>query len=47
MSPRQDSVCSDSEVPYVSYTVSKPIGDSPSKKGKKTSGEAKGGGGSK
>ena len=43
MSPRQDSVCSDSEVPYVSYTVSKPIGDSPSKKGKKTSGEAKGG----
>ncbi len=34
MSPRQDSVCSDSEVPYVSYTVSKPIGDSP-KKGSK------------
>ena len=33
LSPRQDSVCSDSEVPYVSYTVSKPIGDSP-KKGK-------------
>ena len=31
MSPRQDSVCSDSEVPYVSYTVSKPIGDSPQK----------------
>ena len=34
MSPRQDSVCSDSEVPYVSYTISKPIGDSP-KKGSK------------
>lgn len=33
MSPRQDSVCSDSEVPYVSYTVSKPIGDSPQKTG--------------
>jgi len=33
MSPRQDSVCSDSEVPYVSYTVSKPIGDSPKKGG--------------
>lgn len=32
MSPRQDSVCSDSEVPYVSYTVSKPIGESPKKK---------------
>lgn len=31
MSPRQDSVCSDSEVPYVSYTVNKPIGDSPQK----------------
>ena len=31
---RQDSVCSDSEVPYVSYTISKPIGDSP-KKGSK------------
>ena len=31
MSPRQDSVCSDSEVPYVSYTVSKPIGESPNK----------------
>ena len=29
---RQDSVCSDSEVPYVSYTVNKPIGgDSPKK----------------
>ena len=27
----QDSVCSDSEVPYVSYTVNKPIGDSPKK----------------
>lgn len=34
MSPRQDSVCSDSEVPYVSYTIGKPIGDSP-KKGSK------------
>ena len=33
MSPRQESVCSDSEVPYVSYTVNKPIGESP-KKGK-------------
>ena len=33
MSPRQESVCSDSEVPYISYTVSKPIGgDSPKKK---------------
>ena len=32
ISPRQDSVCSDSEVPYVSYTVNKPIGDSPKKK---------------
>ena len=31
MSPRQDSVCSDSDVPYVSYTVNKPIGDSPKK----------------
>ena len=33
MSPgRQDSVCSDSDtdVPYVSYTVNKPIGESPS-----------------
>ena len=30
-SPRQDSVCSDSDVPYVSYTVNKPIGDSPKK----------------
>ena len=31
-SPRQDSVCSDSEsVPYVSYTVNKPRGDSPKK----------------
>ena len=29
---RQESVCSDSEVPYVSYTVNKPIGgDSPKK----------------
>ena len=33
LSPRQESICSDSEVPYVSYTVNKPIGDSP-KKGK-------------
>ena len=33
LSPRQESVCSDSEVPYVSYTVNKPIGESP-KKGK-------------
>ena len=31
MSPRQDSVCSDTDVPYVSYTVNKPIGDSPKK----------------
>ena len=30
-SPRQDSVCSDSDVPYVSYTVNKPIGESPKK----------------
>merc|ERR1712168_1192883 len=34
MSPRQDSVCSDSEVPYVSYTISKPIGDSPKRASK-------------
>ena len=34
LSPRQDSVCSDSEVPYVSYTVSKPIGGDSPKKGK-------------
>jgi len=33
LSPRQESICSDSEVPYVSYTVNKPIGESP-KKGK-------------
>ena len=35
---RQDSVCSDSEVPYVSYTVNKPIGgDSPKKSATATS----------
>jgi len=35
MSPRQGSVCSDTDpVPYVSYTVNKPIGDSPKKTGK-------------
>jgi len=28
-SPRQDSVCSDTDIPYVSYTVNKPIGESP------------------
>ena len=28
---RQGSVCSDSDVPFVSYTVNKPIGDSPKK----------------
>lgn len=34
ISPPQDSVCSDSEVPYVSYTVDRPIGgDSPQKRG--------------
>jgi len=32
LSPRQESVCSDSEVPYVSYTVNKPIGESSSRK---------------
>lgn len=32
VSPRQGSVCSDSDVPYVSYTVNKPIGDSPKRK---------------
>ena len=26
LSPRQDSVCSDTDLPYVSYTVNKPIG---------------------
>jgi len=32
LSPRQDSVCSDTDLPYVSYTVNKPIGgDSPKK----------------
>ena len=38
LSPRQDSVCSDTDpAPYVSYTVNKPIGDSP----KKLSGKSK------
>ena len=37
MSPRQDSVCSD-DVPYVSYTVNKPIGESPKKVANKTKG---------
>lgn len=32
VSPRQGSVCSDTDVPYVSYTVDKPIGDSPKRK---------------
>lgn len=41
LSPRQDSVCSDSEVPYVSYTVSKPIGDSPKKGSKPSPGGSK------
>jgi len=31
LSSRQGSVCSDSDVPYISYTVNKPIGDSPKK----------------
>jgi len=31
LSPRQDSVCSDTDLPFVSYTVNKPIGDSPKK----------------
>lgn len=32
LSPRQDSVCSDTDQPFVSYTVNKPIGgDSPKK----------------
>lgn len=35
LSPRQGSVCSDTDVPYVSYTVNKPIGDSPKKTGAK------------
>jgi len=38
LSPRQDSICSDTEVPYVSYTVNKPIGESP----KKVPGKGKG-----
>jgi hypothetical protein len=29
---RQGSVCSDSDAPFVSYTVNKPIGDSPKRK---------------
>jgi len=36
VSPRQGSVCSDADVPYVSYTVNKPIGDSPKKTSDKT-----------
>lgn len=31
LASRQDSVCSESDVPYISYTVNKPIGDSPKK----------------
>ena len=38
MSPRQDSICSETEVPYVSYTVNKPIGESPKKVAGKTRG---------
>ena len=39
MSPgRQDSVCSDTDVPYVSYTVKKPIGESPKKVANKSKG---------
>ena len=39
MSPgRQDSVCSDTDVPYVSYTVNKPIGESPKKVANKSKG---------
>jgi len=37
VSPRQGSVCSDADVPYVSYTVNKPIGDSPKKTNEKSS----------
>ena len=37
LSPRQDSVCSD-DVPYVSYTVNKPIGESPKKVANKSKG---------
>jgi hypothetical protein len=36
LSPRQDSVCSDTDQPFVSYTVNKPIGDSPKKTAPKT-----------
>lgn len=39
LSPRQGSVCSEADVPYVSYTAHKPIGDSP----KKTPSTSKGG----
>lgn len=38
LSPRQGSVCSDTDVPYVSYTVNKPIGDSPKKINKQKTG---------
>ena len=39
MSPgRQDSVCSDTDVSYVSYTVKKPIGESPKKVANKSKG---------
>eukprot|EP00092_Neocalanus_flemingeri_P040995 GFUD01044638.1.p1 GENE.GFUD01044638.1~~GFUD01044638.1.p1 ORF type:complete len:248 (-),score=77.67 GFUD01044638.1:209-952(-) len=38
LSPRQGSVCSDTDVPYVSYTVNKPIGESPKKVAKPRSG---------
>merc|ERR1719516_830549 len=31
LSPRQGSVCSETDLPYVSYTVNKPIGESPKK----------------
>jgi len=37
LSPRQDSVCSESDAPYVPYTVNKPIGDSPKKTDKSKS----------
>jgi len=40
LSPRQGSVCSETDVPYVSYTAHKPIGESP----KKTGAKAKSGG---
>lgn len=35
LSPRQGSVCSETDVPYVSYTAHKPIGESPKKTGTK------------